>query len=67
MKLVAFAVVVQAVLQDEVSGCGREWGLSGFAEGDEERAVGFLVVREVAAVFVQSVEGDFGEHGGLRV
>jgi hypothetical protein len=64
VKVVAFVVVVQAVLEYGVPGFGSEWGPIAFAEGYEYCSSWFLVVREVAAVFVFSFQGVIG-HGGV--
>jgi hypothetical protein len=60
MKVVAFAVVVQAVMEDGVSGFWDEGNSISSAEGDEYCSSCFLIVREHAAVFVFSVERGLG-------
>jgi len=60
VEVVAFAVVVEAVLEDCVSGFWSEWDAIGFAECDEDGSACFLVVGEHAAVFVFSVESWVG-------
>jgi hypothetical protein len=60
VKVVAGSVVVKAVLQDGVSGLRWEGAPIVLAECDEEASVCGLIVREVAVVFVLSVERDVG-------
>jgi hypothetical protein len=62
VEIVAVAVVVQAVVEDGVSGFGGKWSSTAFAEGDEYCSSCFLIVREVAVVLVFSVQSLFG-HG----
>ena len=52
VKVVAFAVVVEAVLEDGVAGFWGKLESVGFAECYEYCSSCFLVVREHAAVFV---------------
>lgn len=54
MEIVAVTVVVQAVLEDGVSGWWRKWGSVAFAECDEDESSWFLVVGEIATVVVFS-------------
>jgi len=62
VKIVAFAVVMHAVLEDYVSGLRSEGDSIGFAECDEYRSSCFLIVRQHAVVFVFSLESWLG-HG----
>jgi hypothetical protein len=63
VKLDRFAVVVEAMLQDECASFGREFqGQS--AEGHEQRAVVALVVGQAAAILV-AAEGCGGHRTGL--
>ena len=60
VEVVAFAVVVEAVPENCVSGFRSERDAIGFAECDEDGSACFLVVGEHAAVFVFSVESWVG-------
>jgi len=63
VKVVTFGVVMQAVLEDGVSGSWSERDAIGFAECDEYCSSRLLVVREHALVFVFSFESLFGHCG----
>jgi len=56
VKLVALPVVVKAVLEDGVAGLRRERVPIVLAERDEKPSSCGLIVRQLAAVFVLSVE-----------
>jgi hypothetical protein len=60
VKFVAGSVIVEAVLEDGVAGLWWEGVAIVFAEGDEEASSCGLIVREVAVVFVLSVEWGVG-------
>src|ERR1700691_1626569 len=60
VEVVTLAIVVEAVVEDCVSGFWGEWDAIGFAECDEDGSACFLVVREHAAVFVFSVKSWVG-------
>jgi hypothetical protein len=66
VEIVAFAVVVQAVLEYGVSGLRSESDAIAFAECDEYCPSCFLIVREHAVVFVFSVEGLL-RHGNVKI
>jgi hypothetical protein len=56
VKVVAFSVVVKAVLEHGVAGLRREGVAMVLAECDEEASSCGLIVRELAAIFVLSVK-----------
>jgi hypothetical protein len=60
MKVVAFGMVMQAAVEDGVSGFWSESDAIGFAECNEYGSSCFLVVGEHAVVFVFSFESLFG-------
>jgi len=60
VKLVAVSVVVEAMLEDGVAGLRWERVAIVLAECDEEASSCGLIVREIATVFVPSVERDGG-------
>jgi|SRR5580700_5941999 hypothetical protein len=60
VKFVAGSVVVEAVLEDGVAGLRWKRGATVLAECDEESSSCGLIVREVAVVFVFSVERGVG-------
>lgn len=59
VEVVAFAMIVQAVVEDGVPSFREERNSVGFAEGDEDCPASSLVVGKVAAIFVFSVERAF--------
>jgi hypothetical protein len=61
MKVVSFAVVVEAVLEDGILGIRSEGYAIAFAECYEQRSSRSLIVREHTAVFVFSIESLLGQ------
>jgi hypothetical protein len=60
VEVVAFAVIMQTVLEDGVSGLRSESDSIAFTECDEYCSSRFLIVRQFAAVFVFSFQSMLG-------